>query len=114
MGSSQVEASFLTKIARAAFGIGLGAIVFNSSLYIVDDSQRTVLFDRFRGIIDETINEGAHFLIPWLQRPFIFDIRTCPHTFASVSGTKDLQMVNLTLRVLSRPRSFNSRESFKL
>ncbi|KAK9997376.1 hypothetical protein SO802_022062 [Lithocarpus litseifolius] len=26
-----------------------------------------------------------------------------PHTFSSVSGTKDLQMVNLTLRVLSRP-----------
>ncbi|GFY87350.1 prohibitin 4 [Actinidia rufa] len=40
---------------------------------------------------------------PWLQKPFIFDIRTRPHTFSSISGTKDLQMVNLTLRVLSRP-----------
>ncbi|KAK7831880.1 prohibitin-3 [Quercus suber] len=26
-----------------------------------------------------------------------------PHTFSSVSGTKDLQMANLTLCVLSRP-----------
>ncbi|KAJ8466595.1 hypothetical protein OPV22_029147 [Ensete ventricosum] len=36
-------------------------------------------------------------------KPFIFDIRTRPHTFTSNSGTKDLQMVNLTLRLLSRP-----------
>ncbi|KAL5076131.1 hypothetical protein RYX36_015115, partial [Vicia faba] len=57
----------------------------------------------FRGILDESIGEGTHFLIPWVQKPYIFDIKTRPHTFSSISGTKDLQMVNLTLRVLSRP-----------
>ncbi|GAY63962.1 hypothetical protein CUMW_229870 [Citrus unshiu] len=109
MGSSQAAVSFLTNIARAAFGLGAAATVLNSSLYTVDGGERAVLFDRFRGVIDETIGEGTHFLIPWLQKPFIFDIRTRPHTFSSVSGTKDLQMVNLTLRVLSRPE-----ERFKL
>ncbi|CDP16659.1 unnamed protein product [Coffea canephora] len=103
MGSSQAAVSFLTNIARAAFGLGIGATVLNSSLYTVDGGQRAVLFDRFRGVIDDTVGEGTHFLIPWLQKPFIFDIRTRPHTFSSISGTKDLQMVNLTLRVLSRP-----------
>ncbi|KAI8028637.1 hypothetical protein LOK49_LG02G02237 [Camellia lanceoleosa] len=39
--------------------------------------------------------------------PFIFDIRTRPHTFSSISGTKNLQMVNLTLRVLSCPKIGN-------
>nr|GEW36453.1 prohibitin-3, mitochondrial [Tanacetum cinerariifolium] len=48
--------------------------------------QRAVLFDRFRGVIDDTVGEGTHFLIPWLQKPYIFDIRTRPHTFSSVSG----------------------------
>ncbi|KAJ6860539.1 prohibitin-3 [Populus alba x Populus x berolinensis] len=103
MGSSQAAVSFLNNLARAAFGIGAAATVLNSSLYTVDGGQRAVLFDRFRGVIDTTIGEGTHFLIPWLQKPYIFDIRTRPHTFSSVSGTKDLQMVNLTLRVLSRP-----------
>lgn len=103
MGSPQTAVSFLTNLARAAFGLGLGATVLNSSLYTVDGGQRAVLFDRFRGVIDETVGEGTHFLIPWLQKPYIFDIRTRPHTFSSISGTKDLQMVNLTLRVLSRP-----------
>ncbi|KAF7129093.1 hypothetical protein RHSIM_Rhsim10G0010500 [Rhododendron simsii] len=103
MGSNQPAISFLTNLARAAFGLGVGATALNSSLYTVDGGQRAVLFDRFRGVIDDTVGEGTHFLIPWLQRPYIFDIRTRPHTFSSISGTKDLQMVNLTLRVLSRP-----------
>ncbi|KAG5575500.1 hypothetical protein H5410_055634 [Solanum commersonii] len=100
---SQAAVSFLTNIARAAFTLGLGGALVNSSLYTVDGGQRAVLFDRFNGVLEKTVGEGTHFLIPWLQKPFIFDIRTRPHVFSSVSGTKDLQMVNLTLRILSRP-----------
>lgn len=44
-----------------------------------------------------------HFKIPWVQRPIRFDVRVRPRVVNSVTGTKDLQMVNLTLRVLSRP-----------
>ncbi|KAJ8493657.1 hypothetical protein OPV22_015378 [Ensete ventricosum] len=95
--------SFLTNVARVAIGLGTGATLLNASLYTVDGGERAVLFDRFRGVLPETVDEGTHFLVPWLQKPFIFDIRTRPHTFASNSGTKDLQMVNLTLRLLSRP-----------
>jgi prohibitin 1 len=103
MGSNQAAVSFLTNLARAAIGYGAAATALNSSLYTVDGGQRAVLFDRFRGILDQSIGEGTHFLIPWVQKPYIFDIKTRPHTFSSTSGTKDLQMVNLSLRVLSRP-----------
>ncbi|KAL0004348.1 hypothetical protein SO802_011909 [Lithocarpus litseifolius] len=102
MGSNQVV-SLLTNIARAALGLGAAATALNSSLYTVDGGQRTVIFDCVRGILNKTVGEGTHFLVPWLQKPFIFDIRTKPNTFSSISGTKDLQMVNLTLRVLSCP-----------
>ncbi|XP_009600482.1 prohibitin-3, mitochondrial [Nicotiana tabacum] len=113
MGSNQAVLSLLRNIAGAAFGIGVGATALSSSLYTVDGGQRAVLFDRFRGVIDETVGEGTHFLIPWLQKPFIFDIRTKPHTFSSFSGTKDLQMVHLTLRVLSRPQVSRLPDIFK-
>ncbi|EOA24539.1 hypothetical protein CARUB_v10017797mg [Capsella rubella] len=103
MGSQQKAISFLTNLAKAAFGLGAAATTLNESLYTVDGGERAVLFDRFRGVLDQTVGEGTHFLIPWLQKPFIYDIRTKPHTFSSKSGTKDLQMVNLTLRVLFRP-----------
>ncbi|CAN4121073.1 unnamed protein product [Withania somnifera] len=110
---SQAAISFLTNIARSAFTLGVGGFVLNSSLYTVDGGQRAVLFDRFRGVIDQTVGEGTHFLVPWLQKPFIFDIRTRPHTFSSISGTKDLQMVNLTLRILSRPQVSRLPDIFK-
>lgn len=103
MAGNQAAMSFLTNIARAAFGLGTAATVLNSSLYTVDGGQRAVLMDRIRGVLEKPVGEGTHFLIPFLQTPNIFDIRTKPHTFSSISGTKDLQMVNLTLRVLSRP-----------
>lgn len=46
-------------------------------------------------------------MIPWLQKPIIYDIRTKPKTIATTTGSKDLQNVSLTLRVLHRPEVQN-------
>lgn len=59
-------------------------------LHAVDGGERAVLFDRFRGVLDDTAGEGTHFLIPGLQRPYIFDIRTRPRHITTVTGTKGL------------------------
>ena len=42
--------------------------------------------------------------IPWFETPIVYDVRAKPRNIASLTGTKDLQMVNITVRVLSRPR----------
>ncbi|XP_015689283.2 prohibitin-3, mitochondrial-like [Oryza brachyantha] len=102
-GGGRAAVSLLTKAAQAAAGLGLAASAASTALYTVDGGQRAVIFDRFRGVLPETSTEGTHFIVPWLQKPYIFDIRTRPHSFSSTSGTKDLQMVSLTLRVLARP-----------
>ena len=64
--------------------------------------------------------EGTHFLVPWLQRAILYDCRikprvsttllACAHmttpvpqNISTTTGSKDLQMVSITLRVLSRP-----------
>lgn len=81
---------------------GLGAV--NFCLYNVDGGERAVMFDSLRnGILPHVINEGTHFYIPGIQRPQIIEIRTKPREIPSVTGTKDLQMVNIKLRVLWRP-----------
>ena len=61
------------------------------------------MFDRFRGVLPKASLEGTHFLIPFIQNPTIYDLRTRPRSITSVTGTKDLQQVNLTLRLLFRP-----------
>jgi len=45
--------------------------------------------------------------IPWVEWPLIYDIRARPYAIHSETGTKDLQMVNLGLRILFRPNSAN-------
>ncbi|KAG0566549.1 hypothetical protein M758_7G072500 [Ceratodon purpureus] len=111
--SAPRAAKLLQNVASAAIAFGVGGSALNASLYTVDGGHRAVLFDRFRGVLDETAGEGTHFLIPVLQKPYIFDIRTRPRTIATVTGTKDLQMVNLSLRVLSRPDSAELPTIFK-
>jgi hypothetical protein len=42
-------------------------------------------------------------MIPWFETPITYDVRAKPRNVSSLTGTKDLQMVNITCRVLSRP-----------
>lgn len=42
-------------------------------------------------------------MIPWFETPIDYDVRAKPRNVSSLTGTKDLQMVNITCRVLSRP-----------
>eukprot|EP00543_Licmophora_paradoxa_P007686 CAMPEP_0202459094 /NCGR_PEP_ID=MMETSP1360-20130828/31295_1 /ASSEMBLY_ACC=CAM_ASM_000848 /TAXON_ID=515479 /ORGANISM="Licmophora paradoxa, Strain CCMP2313" /LENGTH=268 /DNA_ID=CAMNT_0049079955 /DNA_START=30 /DNA_END=836 /DNA_ORIENTATION=- len=84
--------------------LAVGAFTVNSCLYNVDGGERVVLFDTLRGgILKDVRGEGTHFMIPVIQRPIILDVRTKPREIPSVTGTKDLQMVNIKLRVLWRP-----------
>ncbi|KAI1315824.1 Prohibitin-2, subunit of the prohibitin complex (Phb1p-Phb2p) [Mortierella claussenii] len=86
-------------IALGALGYG-----FNASLFNVDGGHRAVKYSRVFGVQKEVFNEGTHFVIPWFETPVIYDVRAKPRNVASLTGTKDLQMVNITVRVLSRPR----------
>ena len=52
---------------------------------------------------DTILAKGLHFRIPWFQYPIIYDIWTRPRKISSPTGSKDLQVGNISLRVLSRP-----------
>lgn len=57
--------------------------------------------------------EGTHFILPWLERPVIYDVRAKPRNIASLTGTKDLQMVNISVRVLSKPDDKKLQEIYR-
>merc|ERR1712029_974855 len=68
----------------------------------VKGGTRAVIFDRLSGVQEKVVNEGTHFLIPWVQKAIVYDVRTKPRNISTTTGSKDLQMVSLTLRVLHR------------
>ena len=51
----------------------------------------------------QVVGEGLHLRIPWVEVPTLFDVRLRPRIIATRTGTKDLQTVQISLRVLSRP-----------
>jgi len=93
----------LGRLGQIGIGLAVAGGIAQSALYNVDGGQRAVIFDRFSGVKDNVSGEGTHFLIPWIQRPIIFDIRSTPRVVTTITGSKDLQNVSITLRILHRP-----------
>lgn len=92
-------------------GAGLTGVALYNGVYNVEGGHRAVVYNRFgipftnvkAGIQDFVKEEGTHLLFPWFQRAVIYDIRTRPKNVPTLTGSKDLQMINVNLRVLSRP-----------
>jgi prohibitin 2 len=61
----------------------------------------------------QTFTEGTHIMIPWVERPYIFDVRARPNTISSTSGSRDLQMVNISLRVLTKPDASKLKDIYR-
>lgn len=88
---------------RFAIPLGAAFVALQASIYDVKGGQRAVIFDRFSGVSPTAVQEGTHFLIPFVQRAINFDVRIRPHIISSTTGSKDLQQVSLSLRTLARP-----------
>jgi len=99
-----MAAQLFNRLGQLGVGLAVGGAVVNSALFNVEGGHRAVIFDRFQGVKQSVIGEGTHFMIPWVQMPIIYDIRARPKNVPTITGSKDLQNVNITLRILFRPR----------
>jgi prohibitin 1 len=94
----------LNAIGKLAIGVGVLAVGSTAAMYNVDGGERALIFDRFQGgITEQVIGEGTHFFIPWVQQPIVMDVRTNWMKIQADTGTKDMQTVAITLRILYRP-----------
>ena len=84
--------------------LGLGTYGAYHSMVTVQPGHKGVVYNRFGGLDEKhVLKEGLNFVVPWFQRPIVFDIRTRPQPIDTTSGSKDLQMVTISLRVLFKP-----------
>ena len=49
-----------------------------NSLFNVDGGQRAIVYSRIHGVQPKIYPEGTHFVIPWFQRPIVYDVRAKP------------------------------------
>jgi len=90
------------KLALAG-GALLGGL--QASIYDVDVGHRAVMYNRFANpAIEENVREeGTGLLMPWVQTPYYYDVRIQARQYETQTGTKDLQNIKITLRVLVKP-----------
>lgn len=102
-GAAAAAAKAATALTTAGI-LGYGAY---NSIYTVNGGHRAVVFNRVTGMKSTVYGEGLNFNIPWFESPKIYDIRTRPCNLQTLSGSKDLQMVTIGVRVLHRPNPHN-------
>mmetsp|Transcript_14724 Transcript_14724/g.20814 ORF Transcript_14724/g.20814 Transcript_14724/m.20814 type:complete len:319 (-) Transcript_14724:83-1039(-) len=99
-GKAAQSAARALSSAIAAGALGYGAY---HSIYTVQGGHRAIVFNRLTGMKETVYGEGLNFNIPWFERPIIYDIRTRPVNLQTLTGSKDLQMVTIAIRVLHKP-----------
>lgn len=95
----------LTWIAQAVVGGAAGVYAAANSFFNVEGGHRAIVYNRVVGIKDTIYSEGTHLKLPWFERAVTYDVRARPHVVTSTSGSRDLQMINISLRVLTRPQA---------
>jgi len=101
-GPQRAAAAAARSVGALAGAAALTYGVYHS-IYTVQGGHRAVVFNRIVGMKESTYGEGLNFNWPWLERPVIFDIRTRPVNLQTLTGSKDLQMVTIAIRVLHKP-----------
>lgn len=86
---------------------GIAGWTLYNSVYFVQGGHRAVKFNAITGLQDRTFGEGANLAIPFIETPVIFDVRNKPTEVITSSGSKDLQVVNMAVRVLYQPNTEN-------
>jgi len=87
-----------------AYGtLGLAIAALYQSMFNVEGGHRAIIFNRISGTRNAIYKDGTNLKIPFIEDAIIYDIRARPHNIRSPTGSKDLQMVEITLRVLSKP-----------
>ena len=105
-GGGRAAAAAARSATALAVAGGLAYGTYNS-VYTVPGGHRAVVFNRVVGMKSTIYGEGLNFNIPWFERPYIYDIRTRPVNLQTLTGSKDLQMVTIAVRVLHKPDPSN-------
>ncbi|KAI8463921.1 MAG: band 7 family-domain-containing protein [Monoraphidium minutum] len=103
MAAPPVNAAAIANLAKVLIGGSAAVYGLSNSIFNVEGGHRGIVFNRLVGIKEPVYQEGTHLMVPWFDRPIIYDVRARPSLISSTSGSRDLQMVNIGLRVLTRP-----------
>lgn len=103
MAAAPAADALLGNVAKLGFGLAGLAFIPSTCLFDVDGGSRAVIFNMMSGVDEKVRGEGTHFKIPWVMQPKMYTIRLRPKLIQTSTGTKDLQIVTIHVRMLFKP-----------
>lgn len=101
----------LNRIMNSMIKVGSTFVAFGGLLtfctFVVDGGEKALIFNKIGGLKQKVYGEGLHFKIPFLQDPIIFDVRLTPNVLETKTPTKDLQNIEISVRILFKPNDQN-------
>lgn len=84
-------------------GMLIAGVFATNFVFVVDGGERCLVMNAFRGLKPHVYGEGMHFRIPVIDQVRRFEIRAAPTLIPCKTGTRDMQQVDIALRILHRP-----------
>lgn len=74
--------------ATSGIGVFILALVLKKSIYRIEPGFQSIHFNIISGIGKKVYREGYHLVIPYIEKPIIYDCRLKNHMYLCVCGTK--------------------------
>ena len=100
-------------LGGAVSTLALGVTMLKNCLYSVDTGEKAIKFNKISGVGSSTYREGLHLRIPFIERPIIFNVKSQPIEYKSITGSKDLQEVTIKVRVLFKPNEASLQDIYR-
>jgi len=101
-------AQFLNRLFLGTTALGAISLLLSQSFFLVKGGHKAVIWNRNQGVKDKVVKgEGINFIIPFWEKPKIFNVRITPKAIFTETVTKDLQTIQIGVRVLYRPQIEN-------
>jgi len=94
---------FFDRMGKLGFGLLGSGFFLTNFIFVVEPGHRSIIQNNLKGLIPHVYGEGMHFKIPFRDNVKTFEIRTQPKVLPCETNTKDMQHVNIVVRVLYRP-----------
>ncbi|EGR30413.1 prohibitin, putative [Ichthyophthirius multifiliis] len=91
----------------------LGLTALSNCVFTVEPGHTALIFSRLQGLKSLQYSEGWHFRIPYFERPILFNTQTRFKSFQANTANKDMQNINLTIRVLFEPQQSKLPELYR-
>jgi regulator of protease activity HflC (stomatin/prohibitin superfamily) len=105
--------SRLIKAVLVVVPLAILITVAKDSVVVVPAGHRAVIFDKFQGVKQVSLNEGFNFILPFVQEAILFDIRVSKAEFDSTAASKDLQIVHTKVALNFHPDPNSIHELFR-